>query len=46
MLMALPAGFYDVHVNPTQGGWQDTTITGVQVLAQQNTDLEVIPLSP
>jgi hypothetical protein len=45
-LMALPAGLYHVHINPTAGSWQDTTIFNVPVLAQQNTGLDTITLTP
>lgn len=44
MLMALPAGVYNVHVAPRDIAYSDTTVTGVAVLARQNTDLGTIPL--
>jgi len=46
MLMALPEGTYAVHIEPTDATYQDTTISGVQVMAEQNTDLGTIVLIP
>jgi hypothetical protein len=46
MLVAIPEGTYDVTVSPTAGTYQDTTITDVGVIAQENTDLGVIVLEP
>jgi len=44
-LMALPEGTYDVHVIPTDTLiYRDTTITGVNVIANQITDIGVINL--
>ncbi|RJP82262.1 MAG: DUF4382 domain-containing protein [Candidatus Zixiibacteriota bacterium] len=45
-LMALPEGIYAVHVEPTDTTRQDTTISGVQVMAEQNTELGTIELIP
>ncbi len=44
MIMALPAGIYSVAITPTDTLLADTTITYVQVGAQQNTDLGTITL--
>ncbi len=46
MLMALPADIYSVHIEPADTTYQDTTITAVQVVAEQNTDLGIIVLLP
>jgi len=43
-LMALPAGSYALDIEATDTLYADTTITGVQVVAQQNTDLGTITL--
>ncbi|MDD4052617.1 MAG: DUF4382 domain-containing protein [candidate division Zixibacteria bacterium] len=43
-LIALPAGLYDFSIVPTDTLYADTTITAVQVVAQQNTDLGTITL--
>ena len=44
-LAALPEGTYDVSVDVVSG-FRDTTITGVQVVRQQTTQLGTITLSP
>jgi hypothetical protein len=45
-LMALPEGIYDVNIIPADTMiYNDTTITGVNVLANQTTDLGTITLS-
>jgi hypothetical protein len=44
-LMALPEGSYTVHVDHTAGSYQDTVITGVAVVRQQNTNLGTITLN-
>jgi len=43
-LMALPAGLYALDIVPTDTLYADTTISGVQVVAQQNNDLGAITL--
>jgi hypothetical protein len=45
MLMAVPEGVYDVTIIPNDTTYNDTTITDVVVIIQQNTDLGVITLS-
>jgi hypothetical protein len=45
MLVALPAGTYDVTIAPVDTGYSDTTITSVQVVAQEDKDLGTIVLS-
>jgi len=46
MLMALPEGTFPVHIEPADPAYQDTTISAVQVIAEQNTDLGTIVLLP
>ncbi len=44
-LVALPAGSYTIYIEPTDTLiYADTTITGISVVAQQNTDLGTITL--
>ncbi len=43
-LMALPAGTYSVHIVPGAAGFRDSTVTGVTVVAAQNTDMGTITL--
>jgi hypothetical protein len=43
-LMALPAGLYSVVITPRDTLLADTTISGVQVVAQQNTYLGTVTL--
>lgn len=43
-LMGLLEGLYDVNVTPTNTSYRDTTISDVQVLANQDTDLGTIEL--
>jgi hypothetical protein len=43
-LMALAEGSYDVNIIPANTHYRDTTISGVQVLAMQNTEIGVIEL--
>ena len=44
-LMALPAGLYDVKIIPADTlVYRDTTITNIQVIANQNTDIVVVTL--
>lgn len=43
-LMALPAGTYSVAIHPTDTLFADTTVAGVTVVAQQNTNLGTITL--
>ncbi|MDP2883594.1 MAG: DUF4382 domain-containing protein [Ignavibacteria bacterium] len=45
-LMAVPAGTYSIKVTPTAATFRDTTITGVQVVAQQDKSLGIITLRP
>ncbi|HEX7345041.1 MAG TPA: DUF4382 domain-containing protein [bacterium] len=45
MLMAVPEGEYDVIITPNVVTYNDTTITGVVVEAQQNTNLGTIHLT-
>ena len=44
-LMALPEGTYDVQITSLAGTHNDTTVTGVTVVKQIDTDLGTIPLS-
>jgi len=44
-LVALPAGTYDVTISPDITSYLDTTITGVQVVAQQDKDIGTVTLS-
>jgi hypothetical protein len=41
-LMALPAGSYDVRIDPLEPAYDDTTLTGVTVLARQDVDLGTV----
>ena len=44
-LMALPQGFYDVNIIPADTlVYRDTVITGVQVFANQDTDIDTVTL--
>jgi len=43
-IMALPAGLYSVAITPRDTLLADTTITSVQVVAQQNADLGTVTL--
>jgi hypothetical protein len=44
-LLALPAGFYDVNILPADTlVYRDTTITNVQVMADQDTDIGTVTL--
>lgn len=43
-LMALPQGAYDVEMNPVNSAYKDTVITGVNVVANQNTDIGLVEL--
>jgi hypothetical protein len=43
-LMTLPYGLYNVTIFPDTSKYRDSTIVGVNVLANQNTDLGVIEL--
>lgn len=45
-LMALPQGTYNVTIFPDTSVYKDSVITGVNVLANQNTDLGTIELQP
>ena len=45
MLMALPQKTYNVEIFSANAAYNDTTITNVTVVAQQNTDLGTINLS-
>lgn len=45
-LMAVPAGTYSVKITPSLTTYRDTTITGVQVTAQQDKSLGLITLKP
>ncbi len=45
MLVALPAGTYDVTIAPMDTTYQDTIITGVQVVAQEDKDIGTVILS-
>jgi len=45
MLVALPEGLYDVTIAPFGGAYLDTTITGIQVVAQQNKDIGIVILT-
>ncbi len=44
-LVALPAGIYDVTIATNDANYLDTTITGVQVVAQQDTDIGTVTLT-
>lgn len=44
-LMGLLEGIYDVNITPSDTNYNDTTITGVQVLKSQNTNLGTVTLS-
>ena len=43
-IMTLPQGMYDVHFFPDTSKYRDSTLVGVPVLANQNTDLGVTEL--
>jgi len=43
-LMTLPAGTYDVHIDPNNIAYTDTVVTNVQVDAGSNTDIGTINL--
>lgn len=43
-LMALPQGIYDVNIHPENAAYRDTVIFGVNVLANQNTDIDSVEL--
>ena len=45
-LMGVPSGTYSVKITPTVTTHRDTTITGVQVVAQQDKSLGTITLKP
>jgi hypothetical protein len=45
-LMALPQGFYDVKIFPDTSLFRDTTITGISVSVNQNTDIGPVELQP
>lgn len=45
-LMALPEGLYNLHIASSATGYQDTVLTGVTVVARQNTDIGAIVLHP
>jgi hypothetical protein len=45
-LMALPEGSYSVHIEPTNPTYQDTTISSVQVIREQNWEMGTIVLIP
>jgi hypothetical protein len=45
MLVALPAGTYDVTITPIGAGYSDTIITSVQVVAQEVNDIGTVILS-
>jgi Domain of unknown function (DUF4382) len=44
-LVALPAGTYDVIITPNDSNYLDTTITGIQVVAQQDKNMGTIILT-
>jgi hypothetical protein len=44
-LVALPAGTYEVTIAPDDSNYRDTTITGVQVVATQDTSIGTVTLS-
>lgn len=44
-LVALPAGTYDVTIVPNDDSYLDTTITGVQVVAQQDKNIGTVTLT-
>jgi hypothetical protein len=43
-LMALPAGIYNLHIDPSDTLYRDTTLTGITVTAQHNTDIGTVTL--
>jgi hypothetical protein len=43
-LMMLPAGTYDVHIEPNNVAYSDTVVTNVEVTAGNNTDIGIITL--
>ena len=45
-LMALPAGLYAVAIHSGNSAYADSTLTGVTVVAQQNTNIGTIALPP
>lgn len=45
-LMALPAGTYAVKITPSTSAYRDTTLTGVQVVARQESNVGTITLHP
>ncbi len=43
-LMSLPVGLYDVEIAATVGDYRDTTLTGIQTIAEGETDLGTVIL--
>jgi hypothetical protein len=43
-LMALPQGNYNVEIHPENILYKDTVVTGVNVFAEQNTDIGTVEL--
>ncbi len=44
VLVALPEGMYDVNIAPSDTAYLDTTLTGIQVTAQHNTNVGIMVL--
>lgn len=45
-LFALNEGLYDVNFEPNNSAYRDTTISNIQVYANQNTDIGTVVLNP
>ena len=43
-LLALPAGIYDVHIEPDNGSYADTVVTGINVTAGNDTNIGIVNL--
>lgn len=44
-LVVLPEGMYDVKISPSDVTYRDTTLTGIQVTAQHNTNVGIVVLT-
>lgn len=44
-ILGLAAGFYDLNFEPDSSGFQDTTITDIEVFAGEDTEIDTVRLS-